>query len=69
MFYLKQCGKCNGDLHSTKDIYGQYIACLQCGRHLTDEQARNLAPKLLANPLMQNYYGKGSDVGNLKSAA
>ena len=41
MFWIKACPKCRGDLYETADIYGNYIACLQCARYLTeDEQAR-----------------------------
>ena len=31
-FWLKQCPRClTGDLHEVSDIYGSYIACVQCG--------------------------------------
>ena len=36
MFWLKLCPRCNGDLYENNDIFGRYIACLQCGHHLTD---------------------------------
>ena len=40
MFWIKACPKCRGDLYEAADIYGKYIACLQCARYLTeDEQA------------------------------
>ena len=29
--YLKQCPRCNGDIHAGNDQYGKYIHCLQCG--------------------------------------
>ena len=31
MFLLKQCPRCNGDLSTDRDQYGQFISCLQCG--------------------------------------
>ena len=33
-FWLNGCPKCGGDLYKQADQFGQYIACLQCGRHL-----------------------------------
>lgn len=39
MLWLKSCPKCeSGDLYDVHDQYGQYIACLQCGHHLTEVQ-------------------------------
>ena len=35
MLYLKACPRCKGDMHSTRDMYGSYRECLQCG-HMTD---------------------------------
>ena len=31
MLYLKQCPRCKGDVYRTKDSFGEYLACLQCG--------------------------------------
>ncbi len=31
MLWLKGCPKCHGDLHLDSDVYGAYIACVQCG--------------------------------------
>ena len=40
MFWFKCCPKCNdGDLYEGKDIYGGYIACLQCGYYPTEAEA------------------------------
>lgn len=36
MFWLKSCPRCRGDLYEGKDIYGQYVACLQCGHYLEE---------------------------------
>ena len=31
MYWLKQCPKCNGDLTTDRDQYGEYVSCMQCG--------------------------------------
>lgn len=31
MFYLKACTKCQGDLTLDKDVYGDFLKCMQCG--------------------------------------
>jgi hypothetical protein len=31
MYWLKACPRCRGDLHEEEDIYGVYVACIQCG--------------------------------------
>ena len=33
MFKLRGCPKCRGDLYASEDVYGAYLACVQCGRH------------------------------------
>jgi hypothetical protein len=38
MFWLKACPKCQGDLYESKDVYGAYVACLQCSRYLTEPE-------------------------------
>ena len=38
MFYSKACPKCRGDLYQSTDIYGPYIACIQCSHYLTDAE-------------------------------
>ncbi len=41
MLWLKGCGTCAGDLVASSDVYGPYVACVQCGRYLTaHEEAR-----------------------------
>lgn len=35
--YLKSCPRCNGDMNSNRDIYGEYRLCIQCG-HMIDIQ-------------------------------
>jgi DNA-directed RNA polymerase subunit M/transcription elongation factor TFIIS len=31
MLQLKACPRCAGDMHTSQDLYGNYIECLQCG--------------------------------------
>ena len=31
MLTLKNCPRCQGDMHSNRDVYGSYAECLQCG--------------------------------------
>ncbi len=31
MYFLKQCPRCNGDLVTDSDQYGEFVSCLQCG--------------------------------------
>ncbi len=31
MLQLKACPRCRGDLHTNRDLYGNYTQCLQCG--------------------------------------
>jgi len=31
MVILKACPRCRGDLTSDRDIYGEYLECVQCG--------------------------------------
>ncbi len=41
MFWFKCCPKCHGDIHSDSDVYGSYVACLQCSHYLSEaEEAR-----------------------------
>lgn len=35
MLTLKACPRCQGDVHSNRDMYGHYRVCLQCG-HMAD---------------------------------
>ena len=38
MFYFRACTKCSGDMYRGEDVYGSYIACIQCGTYLTAAQ-------------------------------
>ena len=36
MLWLKGCPRCSGDLKDSRDFYGSYVMCLQCGYHVLD---------------------------------
>ena len=39
MIWLKGCPRCDsGDLSEGKDLYGQYVSCLQCGYYLNEAE-------------------------------
>ncbi len=38
MIWLKRCPRCDGDLFENSDMYGRYIACLQCGHYLSEPE-------------------------------
>ena len=40
--YLKICPKCMGDVYASRDIYGAFLTCAQCGYYLTPEQEAHL---------------------------
>ena len=35
MLELKACTRCRGDMNLSRDLYGEYKQCLQCG-HILD---------------------------------
>ncbi len=47
MLYLKSCPRCRGDVKFERDMYGQYLECLQCGFLLS---ARNDTATTAAAP-------------------
>ena len=55
MFWVKGCPNCHGDLYSGTDVYGTYVACLQCGHYLTEAeeigQGLNVAHLEQADPV------------------
>lgn len=43
MLWLKQCPRCQqGDLHRSRDMWGDFVACLQCGYYLPDNEGLNM---------------------------
>jgi hydrogenase maturation factor HypF (carbamoyltransferase family) len=42
MLWFKQCPKCEGALYLDRDMYGPFVACLQCGYYLSDAQMKVL---------------------------
>jgi hypothetical protein len=50
VIWFKYCPKCSGDVYRDKDLYGPFIACIQCGQ-TTDLQKDGTAMKpLTAKP-------------------
>ena len=47
MYWLKRCPKCCGDLYENVDHHGGYVACFQCGHHLSVIQEMGLRGVLL----------------------
>lgn len=37
MFWIKSCPRCDGDLYENADQYGRFIACMQCGHYLSED--------------------------------
>ena len=31
MLYFKACPRCKGDMRRDRDVYGEFMQCLQCG--------------------------------------
>ncbi|MEE8442754.1 MAG: hypothetical protein V3S37_03305 [Dehalococcoidia bacterium] len=42
MLWIKQCPRCQGDLYHNRDMYGDFVSCLQCGNYLPDAQVAEL---------------------------
>ncbi len=42
IYLLKGCQRCWGDLYASDDMYGKYVACLQCGHHLGERELDDL---------------------------
>ena len=51
MLWLKSCPRCHGDLYEVRDHYGLYVACLQCGHHLTQQEEVSLGVNLPWPPM------------------
>lgn len=43
MVWPKGCKRCGGDLSMEGDVYGSYVACLQCG-HVKNDLAPQAKP-------------------------
>jgi hypothetical protein len=41
MFYFKSCTKCQGDQSLEQDSYGSFLKCLQCGKLVEVDEARD----------------------------
>ena len=50
MLFFKACPKCRGDMHISRDIYGEYKECLQCGLMRDIEGSRNVLASAVPVP-------------------
>ncbi len=42
MYWLKTCPRCHGDLQEIDEVHDRYVACIQCGKVLTEAQEKAL---------------------------
>ncbi len=49
-YWLKTCPRCHGDLREESDVYGKYVACVQCGYILRAEEEELLVAAGLLEP-------------------
>ncbi|HSP56140.1 MAG TPA: lysine biosynthesis protein LysW [Dehalococcoidia bacterium] len=49
-YWLKNCPRCHGDLREESDVYGAYIACVQCGYILRAEEEERLVAAVRLEP-------------------
>jgi hypothetical protein len=47
MLYMKACPRCHGDVELGSDMYGAYLACLQCGYIIDSREEALTALKLV----------------------
>lgn len=38
MLYIKACPRCHGDVEFGSDMFGKYLACLQCGYFIDSKE-------------------------------
>ena len=57
MVGLKECARCAGDTHTTRDTYGAYVQCLQCG-HIED-----ISPALSVADLAKSFKSSSRKTG------
>lgn len=50
MYWMKMCPRCRGDLYQEETRFGQYVACLQCGRSLDARLKKPWASTALSSP-------------------
>ena len=46
MMFRKSCPRCNGDLYANRDVFGRYVACVQCGFLLDREATEAILSRL-----------------------
>ena len=60
MLNLKACPRCQGDLNTRQDIYGEYKECLQCG-YMKDIEVPNAWSELALNVVVSKYFKKSAN--------
>ena len=68
MYFLKQCPRCNGDLATDSDKYGEFVSCLQCGYCKDIQAAASESPVFNPNPAPLSRAAALSKEGYRKSA-
>ena len=68
MYFLKQCPRCNGDLATDSDQYGEFVSCLQCGMCKDIQAAASESPVFNLNPAPLSRAAALSKEGYRKSA-
>ncbi len=48
ILFYKSCPRCRGDMHDSRDMYGTYRVCVQCG-HMVDLAEPNRLASLLTH--------------------
>lgn len=59
MLYLRSCPRCGGDLQEESDKFGSYVACIQCGNHLTGREEVVVASPAVAARRRSSGHGSG----------
>ena len=50
-YWLKRCPRCQGDLREESDVHGGYIACVQCGYILKQDEEVQIIANGVPRPL------------------
>ncbi len=51
MYFFKQCPRCNGDLVTDSDQYGEFVSCLQCGMCKDIQSVASGSPVVQMDPV------------------
>ena len=70
MLWFKRCPRCiEGDIREGTDIRGSYVACLQCGHHLTDGEKAALLGSCLRGVMIRPKRGSTRVPAAVKAAS